>query len=63
MQRRGRQRGRRKGKRKTGRWVWRAKMSGLHSEEPLGERKHSLWVGKFSIEGRACQPCPVIGRN
>lgn len=34
-----------------------------NSEEPLTERKSSLWAGKFSFKGEVWQPCPVIGRN
>lgn len=40
-----------------------SKMSRLYSEEPLGERKSSPWLGNFSIDSGVCQPSPVTGKN
>jgi hypothetical protein len=30
-------------------------MSGLYRKKPLGERKPSLWGGKFRVEAEVCQ--------
>ena len=39
------------------------KMSGLYREEPLWERQPRPWAGESRVEGGACQPHPVMGRD
>ena len=39
------------------------KMSGLYSEELVGERKPSPWVVRFSIHSGVHQSWPVTGRD
>lgn len=39
------------------------KISGLYSEEPLGERKPSPWARKFRVKDWVCQPCLVTCSN
>lgn len=36
-------------------------MSGLYSEEPLGDGEPCPLPGEFRVEGRVCQPYPAVG--
>jgi hypothetical protein len=38
-------------------------MSELSREKPPGEGQPKPWADKFRVEGRVCQPYPVIGMD